>query len=346
MSFFTALKAKFDESQLLFTISIPISEEFDYQRFDVSALSGSVEFITFIQNTKYLVESFDDAINALQIYTLEQEVDRLINSGVPAEKVVLGLDFTGFGFTIAPDTSDEDGKFDRIYRYNEVSGLLLTDPRKWNVIHKEPSLTIVKGKQENVIIVIESTRSIANKVRMAIKRGFAGIAPTAIAFDEVFGLRKIDQDTFDDFVTYDGVNLNIPQRADRQFPLLNAINEAIEVAQDELTQEANLPEPPVPTTTTTPERSITQRATKISPDNPEATTLNKRSKRPEQALEAVLDKNKKVVCQVYPPSYMAANKINLDIGKVDWNLCTHLVSIDTTGEGIVSTITHFSHNLC
>lgn len=327
VSFFTALKTKLDESKLLLSTSITVSDQFDYNSVDLSALCESVEFITFTQNHKLSSNGLDEASNVLQINNIEQEIERLIGSGVSPTKIVLGLNFAGYGFTTTIVNNDEDAKFDRIYRYNEVCGLQLTDPRKWKTIRNEPSLSMVMSKEENKVILIESSRSIANKVRFAIKRGLAGIAPIYIAFDELYGLKKIDRNIFEDFVPYDGVDLNIPVRSDRKFPLLNTINEAIDVTLDELNQEAELSVTPRSTTTTTTQRVTTTKATTITPEITTsdylATTLS-----PEQTLEIVTDKDKKVICQVYLTSFTMANE-------VDWNLCTHVISVEKAVEGMM-----------
>lgn len=320
MSFFTALKAKFDQSQLLLSASIVISEQFDYNRFNLAALSESVEFITVIPNHKFGSTSPVEATRALGIASLREELRRLIESGVPLSKIVLGLDFTGFGFT----TIDEENiEFDRVYRYNEVTGLRLTEPRKWKVIRDEPSFTVVANKKENRLIVVESSRSIANKVRYATKLGVAGVAPASVSFDEFYGVGKIDENTFVDFVPIAGVDLTIPTLSERKYPLFNAINETIVVAENELLQEAELTEKPqspeIPIDSTPP--PIDNSPTETAPENqlsPELLATNK---------------NKKIICEVPLPSQVDP-KIGFDIKNVDWNLCTHLVSIDSTGNGM------------
>lgn len=321
MSFFTALKAKFDQSQLLLSASIVISEQFDYNRFNLTTLSESVEFITVIPNHRFGSNGLENATSALAITTLRQELNALIESGVSPSKIVLGLDFTGFGFKTI---DEQDIEFDRMYRYNEVTGLQLTEPRKWNVIRDEPSYTIVENKKENRVIVVESSRSIANKVRYATKMGLAGVAPASVSFDELYGVRKIDENTFVDFVPFAGVNLTIPTRTERKCPLFNTINETIVVAEDELLQEAELPERPQ-----SPEIPIDSTPPPNNNNLPEETT-------PETKLSPELlatNKDKKIVCEIPLPSYMD-RKIGFDIKNFDWDLCTHVVSIDSTGNGM------------
>lgn len=291
----------------------------------MTALSESVEFITVIPNHRFGSNSLEDATRALGVANLRQELKRLIESGVSLSKIVLGLEFTGFGFK----TIDEhDVEFDRMYRYNEVTGLQLIEPRKWNVIRDEPSFSIVANTNENRMIVLESSRSIANKVRYATKMGLAGVAPASISFDEFYGVRKIDENTFIDFVPFAGVNLTIPMRTDRKYPLFNTINETIVVAEDELLQEAQLPDrpqsPEIPSDSAPPPPPINN-------NSPGETTPDTK---PSPELLAT-NKNKKIVCEIPLPSYMD-QKIVFDMKNFDWDLCTHVVSIDSTGKGMKS----------
>lgn len=96
------------------------------------------------------------------------------------------------------------------------------------------------------IHVIDSSRSIANKVRFAMKRGLTGVAMDFLDFDDVFGKCGIDNDTFEDFKPIEGVTLKFPKRTDPTFLLLRTVNEAIDVTMDEIKQELII----CPTTTT------------------------------------------------------------------------------------------------
>lgn len=42
----------------------------------------------------------------------------------------------------------------------------------------------------------------------------------------------------------------------------------------------------------------------------------------------------KVLCVVFGKSYLDQNNVTFDVGKVDWNLCTHVVSVAVSDEGI------------
>lgn len=47
-------------------------------------------------------------------------------------------------------------------------------------------------------------------------------------------------DTFSDYRPKPKVNLKIPKRTEKNYPLLRTLNEAIEITLDEMTQEINL----------------------------------------------------------------------------------------------------------
>lgn len=318
------LKTKFNESNFLLAASLAISERFDFKRQNLSSLSESVEFITFVQSNGPFTNGFSLADAKRSLSSIEYKLDALIESGVSPSKIVMGLDLMGFGFTAISEENDEDGIFDRIYRFNEVCGMQLSDPRRWTNTYADTSLSILKNTEENRAIVIESSRSIANKVRLALKFGVAGVAPTSIAFDEFYGLRKIDQDTFDDFEVADGVVLNFPQRTVRQFPILITINEATRVTLDEIMQETKLSITTPRIRTTTTQRTTTTTSTTTSPTIYPDATMGTR----------ISPKDVKIVCQVYTQSDLDARNIKFDYKKVDWNLCTHVISVDEAGGGI------------
>lgn len=318
VSFLTALKSKFVQSNLLLTVSIAISERFDFNRYNLKALSESVDFVIFAQNTKPSGNrlSLDNAKSSIS--SIEYKIDSLIESGVSAGKIVMGLDLLGFGFTGTSKDNDEDGTFDRMYRYNEVCGLQLSDPRRWRESYADTSLSVLKNSIDNRAIIIESSRSIANKVRLAVKLGLAGVAPTSIAFDEFYGLRSIDSDMFKDFELSDGVNLDFPHRSVRSFPLLNTINEVTRLTLDELKEESKLPSVTPRIRTTTRER--TSKTTTATPSDNGGTDLSK--------VQRVSPEDAKVVCQVYTQTELNAKKIQFDYKTFNWKLCTHVISVE------------------
>lgn len=109
-------------------------------------------------------------------------------------------------------------------------------------------------------MIVESRRSIANKVRFAMKRGLAGIMPVYIPYDDIDGYCPMDnvEDTYGDFKTSNGVNLTLPVLREPNVSFLFTINEAIDMTFDEITQEEKiLAASETTTSTTTTESSST-----------------------------------------------------------------------------------------
>lgn len=166
-------------------------------------------------------------------------IEGLIRLGVPPFKIVMKMEFMGRG-RIAPDTVHIT------LGYNEVCEILSKDKTSsWIVNYDhEVKANIAKrdngiGKQMDVII-FPSSRSIANEMRYVIRRELAGALAYNLNMDDHLGKCKLDNDTFDDFHTIEGVKLNIPMRCNTTLPLVKTINDAIEVAVDEVIQETKI----------------------------------------------------------------------------------------------------------
>ena len=110
--------------------------------------------------------------------------------------------------------------------------------QRWNRhFHTAANLAILQNKNENSEIrevIFQSTRSIANLVRLAMKSGLAGLAAVPINFDDFRGKFGLDEDTFDDFKPTTKFTSDILKR---KFPLLRTINVSINVTLDEIRNE-------------------------------------------------------------------------------------------------------------
>ena len=109
--------------------------------------------------------------------------------------------------------------------------------------HKEwdgsSSEILARYRNEDVtnVVTYDSSRSIANKVRYAMQKNLGGIACWDICMDDFLGDCPTDTDTFMDFTTTPGDQLEIPTRKQKDYPLLRTINEAISVTMKEIRQE-------------------------------------------------------------------------------------------------------------
>lgn len=167
-------------------------------------------------------------------------IENLLKSGISPKKIVFGIStITGFY---------RSGKFNLFNidsyklhsRYDEICELLaknkvvkkIYDPQSQGMIAE-----YVDQAGMTHSINYESTRTIANKTRFAVKQNLGGVSLLTVDMDDPYGKCAIEQDTFVDFKPNDGVTLNIPTRSNNTYPLLKTINEAILVTQDEYQQE-------------------------------------------------------------------------------------------------------------
>lgn len=93
-----------------------------------------------------------------------------------------------------------------------------------------------KGSGE---VYFGSTRHIANKMRFAMRHNLAGALVFNPSCDHFEGKCPIEQDTFLDFRTMEGIQLNIPMRH-IAFQRIQVVNDAITVSLDEIRQEIEL----------------------------------------------------------------------------------------------------------
>lgn len=130
--------------------------------------------------------------------------------------------------------------------YNEICVLLSDRTSGWKRSYSEDmSQAVAKFRDEVAnetrVVVFDSSRSIARKIKFAMSRNLAGVMIWSIDTDDFHGDCDMDEDTFADFKPMPGVTLSIPKRTETNYPLLRTINEAMVVALDEIAQEAKLP---------------------------------------------------------------------------------------------------------
>lgn len=115
-------------------------------------------------------------------------IDYFIKLGAPKEKLMLGLPFYGRTFITTKagnhgDDSDETGFAGPYTRengfngYNEICNALGGNSEwktKWNVRASE-ALAVANYGNETRVVTYDSPRSIANKVRYAMREGLGGV---------------------------------------------------------------------------------------------------------------------------------------------------------------------------
>lgn len=170
----------------------------------------------------------------------------------------MGLPFYGRTFVTKLDGNFGDestdigfqGDFTRengFMGYNEVCLLLSNQTSGWqkgwnSEMSQATARRKVEGTDETRVVVFDSSRSIANKIKFAMSRNLGGAMIWSVDTDDFHGDCDIDDDTFADFKPMAGVSLSIPKRYNANYPLLRTVNEAIVVSQSEIAQEAELAE--------------------------------------------------------------------------------------------------------
>lgn len=109
--------------------------------------------------------------------------------GAPLNKIIMGLPFYGRTFRTNEegnlgDVSDEQGfpgpytREDGFMGYNEICQELSNKNQEWTShwdVESSEALAKVQLDNETRVVSYDSTRSIANKVRYAIKKGLGGV---------------------------------------------------------------------------------------------------------------------------------------------------------------------------
>lgn len=217
VGFLRVLKDKFMRSKLLLTVSIPVSKFFLEHDLDYASLSETVDFISFIQTiteNSLDAHTIADAESARNTMALKENVDALLESGVSANKMIIGLNLEGSQFKIDTDKEDKPSTYEKLIGYYDVCSMLSEDKDSaWKrTFFDNSDVAILNNEHEHRSIVFDSSRSLANKVRFATKLGLAGAITSPIHEDDFLGRCEEDKEAFFDFLPEDGVQLTIPKR--------------------------------------------------------------------------------------------------------------------------------------
>lgn len=134
------------------------------------------------------LESQDDTeIEEIRNLNVKFSIEYFIKLGAPKEKLMLGLPFYGRTFITKTkgdhgDESDETGfagpytREDGFNGYNEICKSLASAEweSEWNVRSSE-ALARAQYSNGTRVVTYDSPRSIANKVRYAIREGLGGV---------------------------------------------------------------------------------------------------------------------------------------------------------------------------
>lgn len=228
------LKTSFELHNISLTATYIAAHEQILENLDPSRISNHFDFVHFLQWYMFDGPKFGQyqlALEMRSIRNMQKSIDCAIALGMPRKKIVMGLQLLP---TVFDHFSSEIEKFDYSQfcdleeKYDDTIGL--------NTAKKlVPILWTFLPEHERYIY--ESSRSIANRVRFAVRRNLGGIMAFSINYDDFEGKCKAENDTFADFSPTSGVTLNISDDKNTTFPLLYTMNKAIVIATDEIIQE-------------------------------------------------------------------------------------------------------------
>lgn len=256
------LKNELKKYNLILTSAIGASKATIDQAYNIRELSKYLDFLHIMcydyggswdkKITANAPLHSDDDLN------VESTIKHLIKLGANPSKIVMGVPFYGRTFVTNLDGNYGDASNDLGFQgpftretgflgYNEICAILTNRTSKWtNAWDDATSQGIARFKDEQTgetkVVVYDSTRSVAKKIKFAMKNDLAGVMTWSIDTDDFLGDCNIEHETFDDFGGTVGVKLTLPKRVNSNYPLLRTLNEAIIIALDEIEQENEIKE--------------------------------------------------------------------------------------------------------
>ncbi|XP_064539452.1 probable chitinase 2 [Drosophila montana] len=247
------LREEFDNHGLLLTSAIGAAKNVIDQAYDVRQIARYLDFLHIMCYDYH--GSWDQKVGynapltaaALDPLSVQYSIDYLLKLGAPAAKLVLGLPFYGRTFkTVSQgnvdDASDGIGfrgpytREDGFLGYNEICSILSNKTSGWSTQWDGATSQVVARSERNVftqdvsVVTFDSSRSIANKVKFAMKKRLAGVMVWSVDTDDFLGKCQLDEDTYADF----RLVKTAPRRLNQNYPLLRTINEATSLALEEL----------------------------------------------------------------------------------------------------------------
>lgn len=232
------LKDVCKKNSLLLTSSFVGEKTFLYESLDFPVLSQYFDFIQFaLHEYDPPLEAFNVnyALASRNIYDLENVIVNLIKMGVPSSKILAEVIFMGIELNFMSLSTKHltyyqicdkitNSQTNWIRRYDSEMGLEIAT-QKW-------------GRYEYQVLIFENSRSIANKIRFAVKHNLAGALVSCVNTDDYAGRCKIDENTYADYELNVNDTLKSSNRNYNTFPLLNTVNDAIEIAVNTFKQNS------------------------------------------------------------------------------------------------------------
>lgn len=178
-----------------------------------------------------------DYIDQIQIRHTNM-INSFIELGISPKKIVLHILLQG---NERLSNTNISFNVEYVKGYNEICSTISKDA--WEKSYDGKNCIVKKKYKSKImswIMKFDCSRSIANKVRQAMKWNLIGIMITYLSTDDFLGKCQIELDTFDDFKPVEGVILHIPRRNLTDFFGLRTVTEAIGISLDEIQQENKL----------------------------------------------------------------------------------------------------------
>lgn len=263
----TDLRKIFRPHRLLLTSAIGAARNIITTAYDVRALSALLDYL-HVMCYDY-GGAWDGRVTAnAPLYgkdelNVQATVELLIDLGASSSKIVLGVPFYGRSFVTR---SSSDGKllegrlgdpttdmgFQGPYTkengflgYNELCKIL-SDNRNnsgdgWqseynSTIAQNVARWFNASSNEWHVVTYDSMRSVAAKVRYAVRHRLAGVMVWSVDTDDFLGDCPVDPDAYIDFPQT--VLARQSQRTIANFPMLRTLNEAFVLAADEMRLES------------------------------------------------------------------------------------------------------------
>ncbi|KAH8301895.1 hypothetical protein KR044_000452, partial [Drosophila immigrans] len=247
------LREEFDSHGLLLTSAIGAAKNVIDQAYDVRQLSRYLDFLHIMCYDYH--GSWDHKVGynapltaaAVDPLSVQFTIDYLLKQGAPPAKLVLGLPFYGRTFKTAlegalNDASDGAGfqgpftREDGFLGYHEICIMLSNKTSGWTQQWDGQTSQVLAHGERSVftqdinVVTYDSSRSIANKVKFAMRKRLAGVMVWSVDTDDFLGDCVLDDDTFADF----RLVKTAPRRLNHNYPLLRTINEATTLALEEI----------------------------------------------------------------------------------------------------------------
>lgn len=248
------LKKSFIQHNLLLTSSFIAKSESFNDILNIASLSENLDYVHLIPKYDY-VETWPGSVRVENILkerstsNMKYTINRLINSGVHADKIILALEFMGLYFNSILDLSVKHATFRKTMGYNEVCNLFADDPEtKWDKFFDDATnMNVAKHESKSwhgivrrmKVLVFENSRSIANKARIISHLQLAGAMAFPINMDDHEGNCGLEDDTFNDFNSFGTLDSRNTQNLTQ--PLLKTINYVLHVAPFEENAQARQP---------------------------------------------------------------------------------------------------------